>query len=61
MDCSPPGFSSMEFSMLEYWNGLPFPTPEALTDPEIEPTSLASPALEDGFFTPAPPGKPIFI
>ena len=51
----------MEFSMLEYWNGLAFPTPEALTDPEIEPTSLASPALEDGFFTPAPPGKPIFI
>ncbi|KAB0345202.1 hypothetical protein FD754_022128 [Muntiacus muntjak] len=35
----------------EYWSGLPFPTPEDLPDPGIKLTSLASPALADGFFT----------
>ena len=35
----------------EYWSGLPFPTPEDLPDPGIEPFSLASPALADRFFT----------
>ena len=30
--------------MQEYWNGLPFPTPGDLPDPEIELTSLVSPA-----------------
>ena len=46
---------SMEFSRQEYWTGLPFPTPEDLPDPEIEPTSLA---LAGGFFTTMPLGKP---
>ena len=32
--------SSMEFSMQEYWSGLPFPSPGNLPDPEIEPRSL---------------------
>ena len=32
----------MEFSGQEYWSGLPFPTPEDLPDPGMEPTSLAS-------------------
>ena len=50
---------SVEFSRQEYWSGLPFPTPGDLPDPEIEPVSLASPALADGFFTTAPVGKPI--
>ena len=27
----------MEFSRQEYWSGLPFPSPEDLPDPEIEP------------------------
>ena len=27
---------SMEFFKLEYWNGLPFPPPEDLSDPGIE-------------------------
>ena len=31
---SPP---SMEFSRQEYWSGLPFPSPEDLPDPGIEP------------------------
>ena len=46
---------SMGFSRLEYWSGLPFPTPGHLPDPGIEP---ASPALAGGFFTIKPPRKP---
>ena len=42
---------SMGFSRQEYWSGLPCPSPEDLPDPEIEPVSLASPALAGGFFT----------
>ena len=41
----------MKFSSQEYWSGSPFPTPEDLPDPGIEPLSLASPALVGGFFT----------
>ena len=32
---------SMGFPRLEYCSGLPFPSPEDLLDPEIEPRSLA--------------------
>ena len=39
MDCSSPSSSSMEFSRQEYWSGLPFPSPEDLPDPGIEPGS----------------------
>ena len=46
---------SMEFSRLESWSGLPFPTPEDLPDPGIKPVS---PALAGGFFTIEPPRKP---
>ena len=42
---------SMEFSMRKYWSGLLFPTPGYLSDPGIEPKSLASPALAGRFFT----------
>ena len=42
---------SMEFSRQENWSGLPFPTPEYLPDPGMEPMSLGSPALAGGFFT----------
>ena len=49
---------SMEFSRQEYWSRLPFPPPEDLPDPRIKPMSLVSPALADGFFSTAPPGKP---
>ena len=41
----------MEFSRQEHWSGLPFPIPGDLSNPEIKPTSLASPALAGGFFT----------
>ena len=48
---------SVGFSRKEYWNGLPFPTPEDCPDPGIKLTSLASPALAGGFFTTAPSAK----
>ena len=38
----------MEFSGQEYWNGLPFPSPGDLPNPEITP---GSPPLAGGFFT----------
>ena len=47
----------MGFPRQEYQSGLPFPTPQHLPDPGIEPDSPASPALAGGFFTAAPPGK----
>ena len=48
---------SMESSRQKHWSGLPFPSPRALPDSGIKPTS---PALADGFFTSEPPGKPIY-
>ena len=42
---------STGFSSQEYWSGLPFPPPEDLSNPGIEPVSLMSPALASGFFT----------
>ena len=57
MDCSQASLS-MGFPGQEYWSGLPFPPPGDLLDPEIEPVSLASPALAGKFFTTEPPWKP---
>ena len=37
---------SMGFPRQENWNGLPFPPPEDLPDPGIEPVSPVSPALQ---------------
>ena len=48
---------SMEFSRQWYWSGLPFATPGALLEPEIEPQTPASPALAGRFFNTAPPGR----
>ena len=45
----------MEFSIQEYWSGLPFPTPGDLPDPGIKPRS---PALQVDFLLSEPPGKP---
>ena len=42
---------STEFPGQEYWSGLPFPSPEDLPVPRIEPASLASPASASGLFT----------
>ena len=46
---------STRFSRQEYWSGLPFPSPGALPDPGIKPTS---PALSGGYFVTEPHGKP---
>ena len=46
---------------MEYWSGLPFPTPGDLPDSGIEPTSLESPTLAGGFFTTVPLGKHIRV
>ena len=45
----------------KYCNGLPFPIPEDLPDPGIEPVSLVSSALAGGFFTTEPPGKSDYL
>ena len=47
---------SIGFPRQEYWSGLPFPSPEDLPDPRIEPEC---PALAGRFFTTAPSGKPV--
>ena len=44
-----------KFSRQEYWNGLPFPSPEDLSDPVIE---LRFPALQADSLLYEPPGKP---
>ena len=47
---------SMGFSRQEHWSASS--SLGDLRGPQIEPTSLASPALAGGFFTTAPPRKP---
>ena len=46
---------SMGFSRQEYWSGLPFPSPEDLPNPGIEP---GSPTLQADTLPSEPPGKP---
>ena len=46
---------SIRVARQEYWSALPCPTSGDLPDPEIQPASLMSPALEGGFFTMRPP------
>ena len=53
---------SIQFSMQEYWSGLPFPLSEALLHPGIEAMSPVSPALQaDSLPTAAPPGKVVLL
>ena len=47
---------SMGFSRQEYWSRLPFPSPEDLPNPGIEP---GSPALQADALLSEPPGKPL--
>ena len=51
---------SMGFSRQEHWSGLPRPSPGALPDTGIAPTSLMSPALTGGFFTTSATWKVLF-
>ena len=45
----------MEFSRQEYWNGLPFPSPQDFPNPGIEPRSTALRAVS---LPTEPQGKP---
>ena len=45
-------------SWQEHWSGLPCPPPGDLPDPEIKPTSPASPALQADSSLTDPPAKP---
>ena len=47
---------SMGFSRQKYWSGLPFPSPEDLPNPGIEP---GSPALQADALSSEPPGIPV--
>ena len=58
MDCSHQAPLSMGFPGQEYWRGFPFPSPEDLPNPGIEPVSLVSPALAGGCFPLSHPGSP---
>ena len=49
---------SMGFSRQEYWSGLPFPSPEDLPDPGIEPRSSA---LQADSLPSEPPGKSVLV
>ena len=49
---------STGFPRQEYWSGLPFPSPEDLPDPGIEPMSSA---LQADSLPAEPQGKPLFF
>ena len=61
VDSIPPGSSVCGIFQARILEWLPFPIPGDLPEPGIEPMSLVSPALAGGFFTSAPPGKPIHM
>ena len=49
-------------SRQEYWSGLPFPPPEDLPDPGMEPIFPTSPSLAGRFFSMESPGKhPVLV
>ena len=53
MDCSPPGCSVHGILQERILEWVACPRPRDLSDPEIKPESLMSPALEGRFFTSA--------
>ena len=57
VDCSSPGFSVYRVLQTRIRSGLPFPSPESLSDAGIKPVS---PAFTDGFFTMSLLGSPYF-
>ena len=48
---------SMRFFRQEYWSGLPFPTSGDLPDPEVEPMSPVSTALQVDSLPTEPQGR----
>ena len=55
MDYSLPGSSIHGIFQAKYWSGLPFPSPDDLPDPGIEP---GSPELQADALPSEPAGKP---
>ena len=51
----------MEFSRLEYWGGLPFPSPGDLPDPGIKLVSLVDSFIDRWILHNEPLGKPISV
>jgi len=51
----------MEFSRQGYWSGLLFPSPENLSNPGIELSSLVSPAMAGRFFTTSPTWEALVV
>ena len=56
VDCHAP--LPLEFSRQECWSGLPFPFPQDLPDPGIEPMSPVAPELAGRLSATEPPGMP---
>ena len=54
VDCSLQASPSMGFSRQEYWSGVPFPSPEDLPNPVIDP---GFPALQADALPSEPPGN----
>ena len=52
---------SIGFSRQEHWRRLPCPPPGDLPNPGIEPVSLTSPALANGFFTTSASWETFFL
>ena len=57
MDCSLPGSFVHGISQAKHWSELPFLSPEDLPDPDIEPTSPVSPALQEDSLPLESPGN----
>ena len=58
LDCSPSGFSVYGIFQARILKWVAISSSRDLPDPGIEPMSLMSPALADGFFTTSTSGKP---
>ena len=58
IDCTPPGSCVHGISWQEYWSGVPFPTPEDLSDPGMEPRLLNHLRWQADSLPLAPPRKP---
>ena len=56
LNATPWTIESMDFSRLEYWSGLTFPSPGDLSSPEIK---SRSPALQVDSLPAKPQGKPL--
>ena len=61
MGCSSLSSSVHRIILQEYWIRVPFPPPEDLPDPGIEPMSHTSSALAGGLFTAVPTGSCLSI